>query len=203
MTATLWCITVTPILQMRSWDHEGEVCCLQVHRSMQGHQNPNQIWPAYVSRAHVLNHSRDKGRKDGPTSSNHGVNVRATRLSMSFCFFLSLLKPPQNGRNRPSCRLKYHFLSPNHVWDMVVSVLLYTMTRKSWKQPYAVRALSPTWGRRNLQRTHVLRWLFWSHKCCMWQSQRWDPGLLLVSLGCFMMESGMKLRLMVQHRADH
>lgn len=100
MTATLWCITVTPILQMRSWDHEGEVCCLQVHRTMQGHQNPNQIWPAYVSRAHVLNHSRDKGRKDGPTSSNHGVNVRATRLSMSFCFFLSLLKPPQNGRNR-------------------------------------------------------------------------------------------------------
>lgn len=153
-----------------------------------------------VSRACVLNHSRDKGRKDGPTSSKHGVNVRATGLSMSLLLSVSLPKRPQNGRN-------------HHADSRIIS-WVPTMCESWWwpfpftpshvnpgNSPIQWGFLSPTWGRRNLQRTPVLRWLFWNHKCCTWQSQRWDPGLLLVSLSCFMIESGMKLRLMVQHRA--
>lgn len=119
-------------------------------------------------------------------------------LFASFCLFTKTSPKWQES----SCRLTYHFLSPNHVWVMVVTLLVYTITCKSWKQPYSVRvSLSYMREKEPAKNTCPQVWLFWSHKCCTWQSQRWDPGLLLVSLSCFMIESGMKLRWMVQHRA--
>lgn len=87
-----------------------------------------------VSRAHGSSHQRDKEIKDAHSSSNCEVNVRATGLSMSFCFFLSLYP---NLTEIAEIILRTQVfnvtqLRTNHVWDVVGSVLISIIVRKSW-----------------------------------------------------------------------
>lgn len=70
-----------------------------------------------------------------PASTVSMSDYWAFHVFASFCLFTKTSPKWQES----SCRLTYHFLSPNHVWVMVVTLLVYTITCKSWKQPYSVR----------------------------------------------------------------
>lgn len=105
--------------------------------SMQVNQNPNQVSPA-CCQSPRLNHSRDKGRKDVSTPSNHGSISELLGfqcLFACFCLFTKTFPKWQES----SFGLKHHFMRTNHVWVMVVGVLVYIITCKFWKQPYVMR----------------------------------------------------------------
>lgn len=88
-TATLWYINYHSNFTIRAETMRVKILAEETAASIQGNWTPAKSDP-FVSRAHALNHEREKERKAVPTSRNCGVNIRATGVSMSFCFFLSL-----------------------------------------------------------------------------------------------------------------
>lgn len=124
----LWCMIVIPVLQMGSWDSEGEGTTQKPMSSIKGNWDPTpkQVWPACPQSPHSEIRENEE-IKDVPTSSNCGVRVPGP-------FSVLLLLPSF----LPKCQesLSYHLLSPNHMGHMAVSFLNDNVTSK---QPSPVR----------------------------------------------------------------